>query len=252
MSKELVTAITLEDVQRAIPSRKRTVTQEIVDIINASNNEAEFQGESLIDTMTTYESVIVGRAGVGIKDYIHAIKFCAYLITFEDNYTEAYRKTFSSREFVKSRAFSPTDSDKYRELTTAASRYRRSKLVVDILTASQVPLHMLFTGARYKVLGVLLDRAENSRLDRDKINAAKEFLAATKGPDDLRIELDIGVKEDSATQNLMDQLSAIANRQQELVRNGLTTVSDCGSMGVKEQTIIDGEFIEKTFGEGNE
>ena len=77
---------------------------------------------------------------------------------------KAYRKTFSSREFVKSRAFSPTDSDKYRELTTAASRYRRSKLVVDILTASQVPLHMLFTGARYKVLGVLLDRAENSRL----------------------------------------------------------------------------------------
>ena len=48
-------------------------------------------------------------------------------------------------------------------------------------------------------------------MDRDKINAAKEFLAATKGPDDLRIELDIGVKEDSATQNLMDQLSAIAN-----------------------------------------
>ena len=46
----------------AIPSRKRTVTQEIVDIINASNNEAEFQGESLIDTMTTYESVIVGRS----------------------------------------------------------------------------------------------------------------------------------------------------------------------------------------------
>lgn len=244
MSKELVTTLSLADVQRAIPSRKRTVTQEIVDIINASNNEAEFQGESLIDTMATYEKVIEGRAGVSVKDYIHALKFCAYLITFEDNYTEAYRKTFRDREFVKARALSPTDSDKYRELTTAASRYRRSKLVVDILTASQVPLHMLFTGARYKVLGILLDRAENSKLDRDKINASKEFLAATKGPDDLKIELDIGVKENSAIEQLNEQLAIMAAKQRRLLESGVSNLGELGGLKVKEVDYIDGEVVD--------
>lgn len=245
MSKELVTTLSLEDVQRAIPSRKRTVTQEIVDIVNASNNEAEFQGESLIDTMATYEKVIEGRAGVSVKDYIHALKFCAYLITFEDNYTEAYRKTFHNREFVKARALSPTDSDKYKELTAAASRYRRSKLVVDILTASQVPLHMLFTGARYKVLGILLDRAENSKLDRDKINASKEFLAATKGPDDLKIELDVGVKECSAIQQLNEQLATIAARQRTMLQAGAVNITELGALKVKEDEAIEGVLVDE-------
>lgn len=245
MSKELVTTLSLEDVQRAIPSRKRTVTQEIVDIINASNNEAEFQGESLIDTMATYEKVIEGRAGVSVKDYIHALKFCAYLITFEDNYTEAYRKTFHNREFVKARALSPTDSDKYKELTAAASRYRRSKLVVDILTASQVPLHMLFTGAKYKVLGILLDRAENSKLDRDKINASKEFLAATKGPDDLKIELDVGVKENSAVEQLNEQLATIAARQRTMLQAGAVNITELGALKVKEEEAIEGVLVDE-------
>lgn len=244
MSK-VVTTLTLEDIQRAVPSRKRVITQEIVDIVNASAEEAEFQGESLIQSMATYEKVVAGRSGVGIKDYIHALKFCAYLITFDDNYTQAYAKTFSERDFVRARVLADTETTKYKELTTAASRYRRSKLVVDILTASQVPLHLLFTGYRHKALFVLADRMENSKLDRDKINAAKELLLATKGPDDMRIELDVGVKESSATQNLMDQLSAIAVRQHALVVSGVRTTEELGSMKIVKE-VIEGEYEETT------
>jgi len=243
--------LTLEEVKQAIPSRRRAVTQELVDIINDSTHEAEFQGESLIDSMATYEKVMSGRSGVSVTDYVHALKFCAYLVTFEDNYTEAYRKTFRNRPFVKERAGVKTDSDKYKELTTAASRYRRSKLVVDILTVSQVPLHMLFTGGRYKVLGILLDRAENSKLDRDKIAASKEFLLATKGPDDLRIELDVGIKENTATQNLMEQLGGIAARQKTLVEAGMMSVDDCGSLQPVERVDdLEGEPVARLINEG--
>ena len=42
--------ITKEDIQTRLPSRKNTVTDEVVDIINRAATEPEFQGESLLQT----------------------------------------------------------------------------------------------------------------------------------------------------------------------------------------------------------
>lgn len=234
MNVQVIKALTIDDVRKAIPSRKNTITQEIVDMFNDSMTEAEFQGESLIQTAITYESVLQGRSGVGMKDYINALKFCAYLITTDDNYTEAYKKTFYHRDFVKERIGKSTESVEYRELTTAASRYRRSKLVVDILTVSQVPLDMMFTGARYRAIAVLADRMENAKLDRDKINAAKELLAATKGPENMKIALDVGMQENSAVESLNLQLAAVAARQKTLLESGAATLLEFGAMRTKD------------------
>ena len=245
MNVQVIKALTLDDVRKAIPSRKNAITQEIVDMFNDSMTEAEFQGESLIQTAITSESVLQGRSGVGMKDYINALKFCAYLITTDDNYTEAYKKTFYHRDFVKERIGKSTESVEYRELTTAASRYRRSKLVVDILTVSQVPLDMMFTGARYRAIAVLADRMENAKLDRDKINAAKELLAATKGPENMKIALDVGVQENSAVENLTVQLAAMAAKQKILLEAGATTLGELGAMRVVSDGIAtEGEYDE--------
>lgn len=238
MTQSLTKTLTVEDLKKALPTRKNSVTQEIVDIFNESLNQPEFQGEELLQSAITYEKVLQGVGGVGLKDYINALRFCAYLVTVDDNYTEAYTKTFYMRDFVKERVGADTKSVEYRELTTAASRYRKSRLVVDILTVSQVPLDMMFTGARYKAVAVLADRMENSRLDRDKINAAKELLAATKGPEHVKMALDVGVQENSATQNLMDQLTAIAVRQRGLIESGANTAQDFGAMKVSDSTIV--------------
>ena len=50
--------VTLFDLQCAMPAKKNLVTQEIVDIINKVQEEPEFQGESLVQTMVTYQSVL--------------------------------------------------------------------------------------------------------------------------------------------------------------------------------------------------
>ena len=233
--------LTIEDVKQAMPKKKNFVTQEAVDIINSSMNDPEFQGESLLQTASTYEAVLKG-ARASVPEYLNAIRFCAYMATNNSNYTEAYKKVFAQRDFVKERAHLPTDSVKYGELTSAASRYRRTKLVVDILTASQVPLDMIFAGARYKAIGVLADVMENGRYDRDKINAAKELLAATKGPDNMKIELDVGVSESSAVQQLNDQLAEIAGRSLKHLEAGATSLNELGALKVKDDDIIEGEY----------
>lgn len=231
--------LTISDVQKALPSRKNAVTDEIVEILNQSVNEPEFQGESLLQTAITYENIMT-KNRAGIREYVDAIRFCAYLISMEDNYTEAYKRTFSYRDFVKERMDVKPDSVKYKELSSAASRYRRSKLVIDILTFSQVPLDIMFSGYRYKAIGVLANEMETAQYSRDRIAAAKELLAAVKGPENVKIELDIGVKESSAVASLNDQLAQMASRSLIHLEAGTVTLSELGSMKPKEE-IIDAE-----------
>lgn len=231
---------TLEEMKRLLPSRKNTITQEAVDIINASITEPEFQGETLIQTALTYENVLK-NVRASIPDYLNAIRFCAYMTTNKENYTEAYKRVFYNREFVKKRACLPSTDRKYLELTSAASRYRRSKLVVDILTVSQVPLDLIFSGYRYKAIGILASIMENSRYDRDKINAIKELLAATKGPDHIKMELDVGIREDSAVKQMNEQLMEIAARQKKLIESGALSLSEVGAIKITEDS-IEGEY----------
>lgn len=244
MTTELSTVLTLDDVKAALPSKKNAVTQEIVDIINASTHEPEFQGESLLQTATTYERVLAGRSGVSLREYIYAIKFCAYMTSMEDNATEAYKKTFIHRDFVKERINEPTTSPKYNELTKAASRYRASKLVVDILTFSQLPLHILFTGQRYAAISVLATEMVEAKFSKDRIMAAKELLAATKGPENMKIELDLGVKESSAVQQLNDQLAMMASRQKQMLESGAASLVEYGALKVKDEDVLEAEYEE--------
>ena len=241
---ETTQLITIDDVKEAVPIRKGTITQEIVDVFNASMKEPEFQGESLLQSAVTYQKALEGKR-VGMMEYLDAIKFCAYMTAMEDNYTEAYKKTFQRRDFVKARLSVPTDSTAYTELTSAASRYRRSKLVVDILTYSQAPMHLLYRGYQYKAVEVLHDTMLTAKLDRDKINAAKELLAATKAPENMKIELDVGVKENSLQEDLNRQLTELALQQKALLEKGVA-IKDVQKVGVKldKEDILEGEVVD--------
>lgn len=230
--------ITLEEVKNAMPVKGGFVTQEAVDIINSSVNDPEFQGESLLQTAAIYESVLKGSRA-SVPEYLNAIRFCAYMMTNEENYTEAYKRVFMDRDFVKQRMMLPTDSPKYAELTSAASRYRRTKLVVDILTVSQVPLDMIFSGYRYKALGVLAEIMVDGRYDRDRVSAAKELLAATRS-DSTKIALEIGPSAGAVSmqEQLDKQLTALARNQQLLLEAGHSIV-DVQKTGVNLDIIED-------------
>lgn len=213
--------LTVEDVKQALPSKAKSVTQEALDIINSSISDPLFQNQDLLKTASLYENVLKGTRA-SIVEYLNAIRFVALITDDEEaGYTWAYAKVFMNREFVSSRASLPTDSPKYCELTSAASRYRKSKLVVDILTISQVPLDIMFSGGRYKCLGILLDIAENGKFDRDRVSAAKELLAATKN-ENTKIELEIGPSAGaiSMQEQLDKQLTELAHNQQMLLAAG--------------------------------
>lgn len=226
------TEVTVEDLKKAFPSRKNTITQELADLMTASCSEPEFQGESLMQTAITYENVMHNHR-MSIREYVDAIRFCAYLISVDDNLTDAYIKTFSYRPFVYEKMHMPKDSQEYAAIMVAASRYRKeNRAVRDILTLSQVPFELLFGGARVKAVMVLADIMENGRFDRDKINAAKELLAATKS-DVTKVSLEVGPNAAGASmmQTLSEQIASMAATQLKQLESG-GSIKDVQKIGI--------------------
>jgi len=236
MQKETVT---VEDLQKAFPQRAKAITDEVVEIINKSTQDPEFQGETLMQSAVTYQNVLAQNK-VSITEYVNGLRFCAYLMTEDDNSTKAYSRVFYYRDFVKSRVDKPTESNEYKTLVAAASRYRNSKLIKDILTISQVPMDLMFLGHRYKAVGVLANLMETAKMDRDKINAAKELLAATKN-ENQKIELEIGPNQEAVSmQNQLDkQLSDLALNQKKMLEAGFQ-IGDVQKTGL-QLDVIEGE-----------
>lgn len=213
--------VDLETLKKAFPKRANAIPDEVVALINQSLEEPEFQGESLMQSAVTYQSVL-NSSRASISEYVNALRFCAFLMTDDDNATKAYTRTFWSRDFVQKRYQLPTESTEYKTLVAAASRYRKSKLVIDILTVSQVPLDLLFTGHRYRAVGILANLMETAKMDRDKINAAKELLAATKN-ENTKIALEVGPNSEAVSlqEKLNTQLAALASNQKAMIEGGM-------------------------------
>ena len=235
--------ITLGDLKNALnkAGKNRVFTEEALELIKKSTQEPEFKAESLLQTAITYQDVLT-KVPCSITGYLNAIRFSAYLASNGENVLDAYKRTFSFRSFVFERLNAPVDSTGYNDLVAASSRYYRSKLVRELIAASQLPMEFIFRGERYKAVLVLADLMQRAKLDRDKINAAKELLAATKAPDDASIAINIGTPESNALEQLNDQLAAIASRQKNLIEAGVAGVNTFG--GMKIEDTVEGQVID--------
>jgi hypothetical protein len=232
--------ITVAKLRTLFPSKKGTITQETADIINHTQNSAEFDGHKMINSMISLQGVMTKNSS-SMTEYIDAIKFCAYLET-DDTFIEAYRKTFAHREFVQERMEVATGSSEYKELSSAASRYRKSPIIIDILTQANVPLYLMFQGTTYEAVNVLAKEMVQAPYAKDRISAAKAILEHVKPPENVKIELDVGIKENSAVQNLQDQLAQFAVSTTIHLESGSAKLKDLGAMNpVNEDDAIDAE-----------
>lgn len=229
--------LTVNKLKELFPQKKNTITQELCDLINESQNDPEFNGAELVDTMVTYQNVMQTNSG-SISQYLDAIKFCAYLETEADNITEAYKRTFPKRDFVIQRANAKAGSKEYNELTSSASQFRKRPMVKAILTQTDMPLYLMFGGARYKAVGVLADMMENAVYDKDKISAADKLLTHVKPPEGPQVELNIGVGDDAQKTNMsiLTQIHQMAQTQHKRLMKG-EKIDEVQKLGFSKEVI---------------
>lgn len=244
------TELTREELIAKLPRKKNTITDEMVAVINEANNDPMFNGNEFINSMIEYQSVM-NECSASIPEYINALKFCAYL-EVEDasgsvNLTEAYIKSRGKDRFVLDRMGADTASSDYNALTSAASRYRKTPMVKQILTQSDMPLYLMFQPSRYKAVQVLHNEMIGAAYSKDRITAAKFLLDVVKPPENLEVELRVGPNQeakDMSTQ-LSEQLAASVAMQRKMLEAGMD-FKQATTLGIKlgepDEDVLDVEL----------
>lgn len=219
--KPKAVAYTREDLQEKFPAKKLTINQDTVDLINASVNDPEFSSGEFMDALVTYQNVMI-EGSYSMKEYVNALRFVAFLES-EDGLTEAYKKARCHDQFVIDRINEEKDSQRYRELTYQASRYRKTPLVRQLLTQTDMPLYLMFQAERYKAVAVLANEMHDAAYSKDRIAAADKLLSHVKPPENMQIEMAIGPSKEAASMQdkLNEQLMKIAANQKRLLDAGM-------------------------------
>ena len=69
--------VTKEDLLKAFPEKSKTITDELVDIINQAQEDPQFDVLTMFDQMISYKDVMVNNSG-SMLEFVNAIKFCSY------------------------------------------------------------------------------------------------------------------------------------------------------------------------------
>lgn len=227
--------VTVDTLKMYFPTKSHTITQELADTINEAQNAPDMAIEGFMENLVEYRGVME-KCQASMKEYIRAVKFCAFLEFTDYNITEAYKLSRINDKFVKDRWDAPTDSPKYRELTSAASRYyNKTNLVKQILLQADMPWNILFQGAKYTAMSVLMKEVTEAAYSRDRIAAAKEILAAVKRPENQKVELEIGFNDTvkSFQEQFDEKMGKMAEMQLKRLQSG-ETIKDVQKLDILE------------------
>ncbi len=235
--------VTKEMLIQHFPEKSKTITDKLVELINDAQKDPQFDVLTMFNQMISYKDVMSNHSG-SMVEFVNAIKFCSYLESCDDNFTQAYIKTFSYRAAVKSRMPYPTSSKEYKELTSMASQYRRSPMVVSILTVSDAPIKLLTRGLQFKALKVLADEMIGAYHSKDRITAADKLLVHTRAQEEKnnKVEINIGMGAEVTKQHsaILNQLQEMALQQKALLDAG-HDIRDVQRLGIKREEFIEAE-----------
>ena len=214
-----MTLLTTEQFKQVVPSQfKACVSQELIDQINQTLADP--------DMYETYRDNLLGYAHVmkegkfKMEDYINAIKYCSHKIMGASN-IDAYVKTFPDKYQAMLSA-----GKNAKDISSFVTSYNKNKLVNLILEQSMIPSWVLNQDMYQKALNHQLHLMLNANSEKVQSDAANSLLTHLKPPEVTKVELDIGLKKDSAMDDLKQNLAELALMQKQFISAGVTQVKD--------------------------
>lgn len=214
-----MTLLTAEQFKQVVPNQfKACVSQELIDQINQTLADP--------DMYETYRDNLLGYAHVmkegkfKMEDYINAIKYCSHKIMGASN-IDAYVKTFPDKYQAMLSA-----GKNAKDISSFVTSYNKNKLVNLILEQSMIPSWVLNQDMYQKALNHQLYLMLNAKSEKVQSDAANSILVHLKPPEVTKVELDIGLKKDSAMDDLKQNLAELALMQKQFISAGVTQVKD--------------------------
>ena len=205
--------LTVEQFKQALPDKvKKSVNQELIDQINNTLGDPEMY-ESYRDNLISYTKVMAdGR--FKISNYIEAVKYVSHKLMGCTN-IDAYIKTFPDKytRFV-AQGVAPKDIASY------VTAYNKSKLVNLIFEQTLIPSYVLNQDLYQKALNVQAELMVNSQSDKVRCDAANSLLTHLKMPETQKVELEIGMKEDSSIAALRATTLELSRQQRLMMESG--------------------------------
>lgn len=209
-----MSALTIEQFKTALPDKvKKSVNQELIDQINNTLADPEMF-EAYRDNLLSYTRVMAdGR--FKISSYIDAVRYVSHKLMGCTN-IEAYTKTFPDKyqRFIQQGVSS-------KDIASYVTAYNKSKLVNLIFEQTLIPSYVLNQDLYQKALNVQAElMLDDSISPKVRSDAANSLLTHLKMPETQKVELEIGVKEDSSIQALRATTLELARQQRLMMEAG--------------------------------
>lgn len=214
-----MSALTLEQFKLALPDKvKKSINQELIDQINTTLSDPGLY-ESYRENLVSYTKVMAdGR--FKIENYIDAVKYVSHKLMGCSN-IEAYMKTFPDKyaKFVE-------DGVSGKDIASYVTAYNKGKLVNLIFEQTLIPSFVLNQDLYQKALNVQAELMVSAKSEKVRSDAAAHLLQALKPPEVKKVELDIGVKENSAIAQLREATMEWSRMQKMQIASGMVTAQD--------------------------
>lgn len=208
-----MSALTVEQFQKALPVKvKKSVNQELIDKINQTLSDPDSY-ESFRDNLLSYTKVMAdGR--FKLSNYIDAVKYVSHKLMGCTN-IDAYMKTFPDKynRFVQQGVSA-------KDIASYVTAYNKSKLVGLIMEQTLVPSWILNQDLYQQALNVQAQLMVGAVSEKVRCDAANSLLTHLKMPETQKVELDIGVKEDSSITALREATMELARQQKLAIEAG--------------------------------
>ena len=231
------TPLSLEQFRNALPDKvKKSLNQELVDKINATLANPE-EYEAYRDNLLGYTRVMADGK-FKVQQYVDAVRYVSFKLMGHTN-IDAYSRTFPD----KIARFTAQGVDA-KDVASYVTAYNKSKLVNLIYEQTLIPSYVLNQDLYQKALNVQAELMVTAKSEKVRSDAANSLLTHLKMPETQKVELDIGVKEDSSIAMLRAATMELAKQQRLAVESGSANAQDIAHS--KVVNIIDVEAKEVT------
>ena len=222
----------MDQFRLALPDKvKKSVSQDLIDQINLTLSEPELF-EQYRDNLLSYAKVMQdGRFKV--QEYVNAVRYVSHKLMGSTN-IDAYSKTFPD----KIQRFA-THGVVAKDIASYVTAYNKSKLVNLIFEQTLIPSYVLNQDLYQRALNVQAELMVNAKSEKVRTDAANSLLTQLKPPEIKKVELDIGVKEDSSIAQLRQATLELARQQRLAMESGATNAQEIAYSKVVEYVDVE-------------
>jgi hypothetical protein len=234
--------ITVEKLKYFLPKGSRVkVNEQTVELVNRLIDESSVHKGLMEERLMSHLHLL--GPGVGLKQLLKGIQFVTLSVTPGMTQSKAWMITFPD----KAQEILERDGDP----SSFASQYARTKVPQTIMENIQIADSITYAPLNHQIVQKYIELMNGKAADGPasptvQLNAAMALAEKIKVPEDMTINLNHGVDEDTKNvqKYLADQVGSMATLMRQRMTKG-ESISSVQKIGIKTESIEDAEVVDR-------